>query len=183
MNGFSCCPGLMRAVRVFAAALLVAGTWWLFARDSAATEPNSKRVELKAGAAATSSTRVEEGRYYGMLVSALNPADFQAGDSVLVTYKDPAGGSLTKTLHAGDLDLYVTVRAGATGYLLKRSLGSELPLAVREVMNHRFYVTPLLTKDLVGSLVHGPHVRRKVHQLTPRQREVLQLLAEGRSMK
>jgi DNA-binding NarL/FixJ family response regulator len=74
-------------------------------------------------------------------------------------------------------------RAGATGYLLKRSLGSELPLAVREVMNHRFYVTPLLTKDLVGSLVHGPHVRRKVHQLTPRQREVLQLLAEGRSMK
>lgn len=74
-------------------------------------------------------------------------------------------------------------RAGATGYVLKRSLGSELPLAVREVVNRRFYVTPLLTKDLVGSLVHGPHTRRKVHQLTPRQREVLQLLAEGRSMK
>ena len=74
-------------------------------------------------------------------------------------------------------------RAGATGYLLKRSLGSELPLAVREVMNRRFYVTPLLTKDLVGSLVHGPQVRRRLHQLTPRQREVLQLLAEGRSMK
>jgi len=74
-------------------------------------------------------------------------------------------------------------RVGASGYLLKRSLGSELPLAVREVMGHRYYITPVLTKDLVGSLVHEPHARKPVHRLTPRQREVLQLLAEGRSMK
>jgi DNA-binding NarL/FixJ family response regulator len=73
-------------------------------------------------------------------------------------------------------------RAGASAYLLKRSLGAELSLAVREVMNQRYYITPLLTKDLVGSLVHE-HARKAVHQLTPRQREVLQLLAEGRSMK
>lgn len=74
-------------------------------------------------------------------------------------------------------------RAGASGYLLKRSAGAELMLAVREVMNHRFYLTPLLTKDLVGTLVQDPHFRKPLHQLTPRQREVLQLLAEGRSMK
>jgi DNA-binding NarL/FixJ family response regulator len=74
-------------------------------------------------------------------------------------------------------------RVGASGYLLKRSLGSELPLAVREVMGRRYYVTPLLTRDLVDSLVHDPQARRPVHRLTPRQREVLQLLAEGRSMK
>jgi DNA-binding NarL/FixJ family response regulator len=74
-------------------------------------------------------------------------------------------------------------RIGASGYLLKRCASSELPLAVREVMNHRYYVTPLLTKDLVGSLVHEPHARKALHQLTIRQREVLQLLAEGRSMK
>ena len=74
-------------------------------------------------------------------------------------------------------------RLGASGYLLKRSASSELALAVREVMNHHYYITPLLTKDLVGSLVQEPHARKPVHQLTTRQREVLQLLAEGRSMK
>jgi DNA-binding NarL/FixJ family response regulator len=74
-------------------------------------------------------------------------------------------------------------RAGAAGYLLKRSAGSELSLAVREVMNKRYYLTPLLTKDLVGSLVHDSHARKPLYQLTSRQREVLQLLAEGRSMK
>jgi DNA-binding NarL/FixJ family response regulator len=74
-------------------------------------------------------------------------------------------------------------RLGASGYLLKRSASSELPLAVREVLNHRYYITPLLTKNLVGSLFQSPQVRRPVHQLTTRQREVLQLLAEGRSMK
>jgi DNA-binding NarL/FixJ family response regulator len=74
-------------------------------------------------------------------------------------------------------------RLGASGYLLKRSAGSELPFAIREVMSHRYYITPLLTRDLVGSLVQDPHARKPVHQLTERQREVLQLLAEGRSMK
>jgi DNA-binding NarL/FixJ family response regulator len=74
-------------------------------------------------------------------------------------------------------------RLGASGYLLKRSAGSELPFAIREVMSHRYYITPLLTRDLVGSLVHDSHDRKPVHQLTARQREVLQLLAEGRSMK
>ena len=74
-------------------------------------------------------------------------------------------------------------RAGAAGYLLKRSAGAELSLAVREVMNKRYYLTPLLTKDLVGSLVHDSHARKPLYQLTSRQREVLQLLAEGRSMK
>jgi DNA-binding NarL/FixJ family response regulator len=74
-------------------------------------------------------------------------------------------------------------RAGAAGYLLKRSAGSELSLAIREVMNKRYYLTPLLTKDLVGSLVHDSRARKPLYQLTSRQREVLQLLAEGRSMK
>jgi DNA-binding NarL/FixJ family response regulator len=74
-------------------------------------------------------------------------------------------------------------RLGAAGYLLKRSASAELPLAVREVLNHRYYITPLLTKDLVGSLFQEQHSRKPIYQLTTRQREVLQLLAEGRSMK
>jgi DNA-binding NarL/FixJ family response regulator len=74
-------------------------------------------------------------------------------------------------------------RAGAAGYLLKRSAGSELTLALREVMNQRYYVTPLLTKDLVGTLMQDRRDRKPLYQLTSRQREVLQLLAAGRSMK
>ena len=42
-------------------------------------------------------------------------------------------------------------RVGVSGYLLKRSAGAELIRAVREVMNQRYYLTPLLTKDLVGT--------------------------------
>jgi DNA-binding NarL/FixJ family response regulator len=73
-------------------------------------------------------------------------------------------------------------RAGASGYLLKRCAASELATAIREVMQGRSYVTPLVTEGLVGSLLHadGPS---SSHELTSRQLEVLQLLAEGRSMK
>jgi DNA-binding NarL/FixJ family response regulator len=74
-------------------------------------------------------------------------------------------------------------RIGVSGYLLKRSAGSELATAVREVMSHHSYVTPYLTQNLVGALIHNPQTRKRIHGLTSRQREVLQLLAEGRSMK
>src|SRR5262245_2168419 len=73
-------------------------------------------------------------------------------------------------------------RAGASGYLLKRSAASELMTAIREVMQGRSYVTPLVTEGLVGSLIKAD-VRKSGGELTSRQREVLQLLAEGRSMK
>ena len=73
-------------------------------------------------------------------------------------------------------------RAGASGYLLKRSAASELLTAIREVLQGRSYVTPLITEGLVGSLLHGAD-HAPSRELTPRQREVLQLLAEGRSMK
>ena len=73
-------------------------------------------------------------------------------------------------------------RAGASGYLLKRSAGSELATAIREVSQGRSYVTPLMTQGLVESLLQQTQPSAS-DQLTARQREVLQLLAEGRSMK
>ena len=73
-------------------------------------------------------------------------------------------------------------RAGASAYLLKSSAWAELVTAIREVMRGRSYVTPLVTGDLVGSLMkHDQH--KTPDELTSRQREVLQLLAEGHSMK
>jgi DNA-binding NarL/FixJ family response regulator len=73
-------------------------------------------------------------------------------------------------------------RAGASAYLLKRSATAELLTAIREVINGRSYVTPLVTAGLVGSFMQ-PQDKKPLNQLTPRQREVLQLLAEGHSMK
>lgn len=72
-------------------------------------------------------------------------------------------------------------RAGASAYLLKRSAGSELLTAIREAMQGRSYVTPLVTHGMLGSLMTASPDRP--HRLTPRQREVLQLTAEGKSMK
>jgi DNA-binding NarL/FixJ family response regulator len=74
-------------------------------------------------------------------------------------------------------------QAGASAYLLKRSAASELLAAIEQVVQHRSYVTPLVTEGMVQSLMEGPAHGPEHHQLTGRQREVLQLLAEGHSMK
>ena len=72
------------------------------------------------------------------------------------------------------------LRLGASGYVLKNSAAHELTQAIHEALRGRSYITPLITRDVVGSLIAHPTER---HELTMRQREVLQLLAEGRSMK
>jgi len=74
-------------------------------------------------------------------------------------------------------------RVGASGYLLKNSAASELIQAIQEVSQGRSYVTPLATQGLVGSLIREPCPASRTGQLSMRQREVLQLLVEGRTMK
>ncbi|HTS31411.1 MAG TPA: response regulator transcription factor [Bryobacteraceae bacterium] len=75
-------------------------------------------------------------------------------------------------------------RAGATGYMLKVSPGEELITAISQVAMGRAYVTTLLTKDLITVLMEaGREGSSSDSPLTPRQREVLQLIAEGRTMK
>jgi DNA-binding NarL/FixJ family response regulator len=71
------------------------------------------------------------------------------------------------------------LRLGASGYVLKSSAAQELKQAIQEAMRGRSYITPLITRDVVGSLIQ----RAPRSELTGRQREVLQLLAEGKSMK
>jgi DNA-binding NarL/FixJ family response regulator len=74
-------------------------------------------------------------------------------------------------------------RLGANGYVLKNSAAAELVKAIRTVVRGVSYITPLMTEDVIGSVVHHFRNLKSTHHLTLRQKEVLQLLAEGRSMK
>ena len=73
------------------------------------------------------------------------------------------------------------MRSGASGYLLKQSAGNELFNAIQAVMSGRTYLTPLITGDVLRNLTSAPDPADR--ELTPRQREVLRLLAQGTRMK
>ena len=72
---------------------------------------------------------------------------------------------------------------GASGYLLKSSAASELFQAIEAALEGRSYVTPMIMQEMVTSLATGRQADEASAKLTTRQREVLQLLAEGRPMK
>jgi DNA-binding NarL/FixJ family response regulator len=74
-------------------------------------------------------------------------------------------------------------RRGASGYLLKTSAAPELATAVRDAMNGRLYISPQVTKSELSDFLRSHKTEGGKKTLTPRQREVLQLLAEGCSMK
>jgi DNA-binding NarL/FixJ family response regulator len=75
------------------------------------------------------------------------------------------------------------IRSGASGYLLKNSAAAELLQAIDEAMRGRTYITPLIAKGLVDALLHEGESAEKSEHTSLRQREVLQLLAEGKTMK
>jgi len=88
------------------------------------------------------------------------------------------------TMHADPAYVTEAFRVGATGYVLKRSAAADLLQAVRTVLNGHYYVAPPITKDVLSSLLASPAERQPGPEpLSPRQREVLQLVAEGHSLK
>ena len=74
-------------------------------------------------------------------------------------------------------------RIGANGYLLKNSAASEISLAIDTVLNAKIYVTLKITQGMISSFIKNPDGKKIHGQLTIRQREVLQLLVEGKTMK
>jgi len=87
------------------------------------------------------------------------------------------------TMHEDPNLAIEAMRAGASGYLLKTSAASELLHAIQLALKGRTYVTPHISKGMEKSFIRDPRGKQGTKSLTPRQCEVVQLLAEGKSMK
>ena len=74
--------------------------------------------------------------------------------------------------------------AGASGYVLKHSAPSELLTAIRAALKGQTYVSPMIAGELMQGYREGTFLQKEhIPELTPRQKEVVQLLAEGHSAK
>jgi DNA-binding NarL/FixJ family response regulator len=96
----------------------------------------------------------------------------------------PSAKVIFVTMHADATYVTRAFGAGASGYVLKRCAAMELLNAVHEVLKGRTYVTPLIRKDILGELPGWPLGSGEASgELTDRQREVVQLVAEGHPVK
>lgn len=86
------------------------------------------------------------------------------------------------TMHADTRLLREAFQCGGVGYVLKQSAGEELLFALRQVMSGQNYISPSIEKELKDETLAKPDEKQHFN-LTPRQREVLQLLCVGYTMK
>ena len=96
---------------------------------------------------------------------------------------------LILTMHSEQYFVTEAFRAGVSGYVLKQSVAEELVFAIKEVLKGRLYVSPSVAENLVEQALNPAEVRSasappaESDKLSARQREVLQLIAEGQSTK
>ena len=96
----------------------------------------------------------------------------------------PAAKLIFVTMHADATYVTGAFRAGASGYVLKRCASMELVSAIQEVLKGHTYITPLVRQDIVGDAPASSLWPGEVSgELTERQREVVQLVAEGHPVK
>jgi DNA-binding NarL/FixJ family response regulator len=96
----------------------------------------------------------------------------------------PSSRVLILSMHNAEEYVVRALRAGCAGYLLKGSAVSELEIAVRAVARGEIYLSPAVSRQIVDDYVARTRGRiAPLDALTPRQREVLQLVAEGHSSK
>jgi DNA-binding NarL/FixJ family response regulator len=86
--------------------------------------------------------------------------------------------------HANEEYVIRALRSGAAGYLVKDAATAELELAIRSVIEEKTYLSPSISRTVINSYLERVGGQLSpLEQLTPRQREILQLLAEGRNTK
>ena len=98
---------------------------------------------------------------------------------------NPRARIIFLTMHADMAYAAEAFRVGAAGYVLKKSAAAELVTAIQEVLKGGVYVTPSIAKAMMRDAFSGrvSKAARPGASMTPRQREVLQLVAEGHSIK
>lgn len=103
--------------------------------------------------------------------------------TALIARDSPQVRVMILSMHANEEYARRALRAGAQGYILKRASTAELELAVRAVARGEPYLTPAISKHLLADFARRSDAPSPLEQLSPRQREVLQLIAEGHSRK
>jgi DNA-binding NarL/FixJ family response regulator len=97
---------------------------------------------------------------------------------------DPHVKIIFLTMHRDSAYARRALESGAVGFVLKHSAPAELVTALRAALDGKTYLTPELAGEVLQSMQRGPAAPNDpAASLTPRQREILQLLAEGRSAK
>jgi DNA-binding NarL/FixJ family response regulator len=88
------------------------------------------------------------------------------------------------TMHQDPAYARRALEAGAAGFVVKHSAPAELVIAIQAALKGQIFITPALTGDVLRQAQHEPRDSDEAaRSLTPRQREILRLLAEGRSAK
>ena len=83
------------------------------------------------------------------------------------------------SMHANEEYVAQALKSGASGYLLKDAATTELEMALKAVAQGQFYLSPSISRQVVDTYLHGGPTGLDL--LSPRQREILQLIAEGKS--
>jgi DNA-binding NarL/FixJ family response regulator len=100
-----------------------------------------------------------------------------------ILQRRPETEILVLTMHASEELIRQVLRAGAHGYVLKSDAGEQLVAAVRSLQRHKPFLTTRVTEVVLDGFLKGAADDAVGEALTPREREVLQLVAEGRSSK
>jgi DNA-binding NarL/FixJ family response regulator len=101
-----------------------------------------------------------------------------------ITKTFPSVKVVILSAHANEEYVIRALRSGAAGYMLKDAASAELQLAIDSVTQDKLYLSPSISRTVIDSYlerVGGPF--SPLEQLTPRQREILQLIAEGKNTK
>jgi DNA-binding NarL/FixJ family response regulator len=101
----------------------------------------------------------------------------------VMTERFPATRVVMLTMHDEEEYVLKAMRGGAAGYVLKDAPSAELLLALETVRGGNTFISPAVTKTLAAYLQKSGHDAPRAMELTPRQREVLRLIAESRNTK